>query len=159
MPYDDFRCASNIAQHVGGVFSPANGFSATNFIDKTFGKFKGTKPVKYWIEIEDPDDPNNLRYSSGGGTKSSTRIRPIVEPDSCVTRNRHGIFVGLNNWVYNPKLEPIGGVEDATNFYNLAVTSGGFEGRIHLLTSEEGGRATVKAVDDAFEDVVTNAVP
>jgi len=107
-PYDDFSCASNIAQHVGGEFSAASGFSATNFIDKSFGKFKGTKPVKYWIEIEDPDDPDNLRYLPNGGLCPTTRIRPIIEPDSCVTRRRFAILCGYNCYDNSGKDTSIG---------------------------------------------------
>lgn len=156
--YDDFSCAVNIAQHVGGEFSAEKGFSATNFIDKTFGKFKGTKPVKYWIEIEDPDDPDNLRYLSSGETKPATRIRPIVEPDSCVTRRRVGLAIAVgafdpngNTASESPIPEPIVDVALFKQLFNAQYIESNI-GYDELINDQ----ATVVQVGDALRKVRYN---
>lgn len=82
--YDDFSSASNIAQHV----------TTTNYVDKTFGDFRGTKPVMYWIEFEDVGEEVEQEEPTG------MRRRPILEPSSCVTRRRFGLAVGVGDFAY-----------------------------------------------------------
>lgn len=93
--YDDFSSASNIAQHV----------TTTNYVDKTFGDFRGTKPVMYWIEFEDVGEEVEQEEPTG------MRRRPILEPSSCVTRRRFGLAVGVGDFavpltkMVQPKVE------------------------------------------------------
>mgnify|MGYP002673728942 CR=1 FL=1 len=90
--YDDFSSASNIAQHV----------TTTNYVDKTFGDFRGTKPVMYWIEFEDVGEEVEQEEPTG------MRRRPILEPSSCVTRRRFGLAVGVGDFAYplTKKVQP-----------------------------------------------------
>ena len=71
--------------------------------------------------------------------------------ETCVTRNRHAIFVGLNEW-QDKDLESTGGDSDANNFFNIAALRGGFSNseNIHVLLNRG---AKVDDVDDAFDRV------
>lgn len=89
--YDDFSSASNIAQHV----------TTTNYVDKTFGDFRGTKPVMYWIEFEDVGEEVEQEEPTG------MRRHPILEPSSCVTRRRFGLAVGVGDFA-DPLLPSMG---------------------------------------------------
>jgi hypothetical protein len=73
----------------------------------------------------------------------------VSEP--CVTRNRHAIFVGLNEW-QNTDLASTDGDRDANNFFNIAALRGGFSNseNIHVLLNR-GAKAD--DVDDAFDRV------
>ncbi len=74
----------------------------------------------------------------------------------CQTRNRHGIFVGLNEWE-NPNLESIGGDKNANDLYNLALLQGEFQdSNISLLLNSN---ATIINVNVAFEKVKAEALP
>ena len=74
----------------------------------------------------------------------------------CQTRNRHGIFVGLNEWD-DPNLKPIGGDKNANDLYYLALLQGGFQdSNISLLLNRN---ATITNVNAAFEKVKVEALP
>ena len=59
----------------------------------------------------------------------------------CVTRNRHGIFVGVGEFV-----------KDANSMNNLAIDNGEFSGTIRLLTSPGAKYSDVKHAFEAVAD-------
>lgn len=99
------------------VSSVQTAYTAASLTDTSFSsRLGGIPPVKYRVKDE------NGRASA-----------------ECVTRNRHGIFVGVGKFV-----------EDANNMNNLAIDNGGFSGTIRLRTSPGAKYSDVKK---AFEDV------
>ncbi len=141
--YDDFTKASNIVQHVRG----------TNYIDKSFGKFIGTKPVKYWVEIE------GTAQGNGPVEVGGTRARPEKEPGaSFVTRRRHVISTGLSEFDASMNLRGHSHAAEEAGLFAELVTDGGAsdDAVVAVLTNE---RAQPGLLLGKWEEVGKKSIP
>ena len=99
----------------------------TCFVDKDYLlRLGGVSPVKYRVHDQ------NGRVSN-----------------ECVTRNRHGILVGLSQWAYNSHLKTLPGVEDVDAAYERFSGDGGFLD----IKKCVNGTATIQGVEAAFRAV------
>ena len=115
--YDDKQACWNIVDSARDQQGTADG--KIHLTDTKFAsRLGGIAPVQYQVICNDE--------------RSS---------ETCVTRNRHGIFVGVGKFV-----------EDANNMNNLAIDNGEFSGTIRLLTSPGAKYSDVKHAFEAVAD-------
>ena len=77
----------------------------------------------------------------------------------CVTRTKHGVFVGLSRWAssaYKETLANVGGASNARKFRRLAIEQGSFDG--NNITTLVNSEATTNAVSNAFADMAGKIV-